>query len=42
MKKDLQRYYKTIKIEEWLYTKATPDYLEIVNVKTGEKRVVRW
>lgn len=42
MKRDLQRYDKTIKVEDWLYTKATSETLEIVHRETGERRVFKW
>lgn len=40
MIRELGKKVKDINLEEWGYTKNTPNFIEIINRNTGEKRVI--
>ena len=40
MTKELTKKLKDINLEEWGYSKNTPEFIEIINRNSGEKRKV--
>ena len=40
MTKELTKKLKDVNLEEWGYSKNTPEFIEIINRNSGEKRKV--